>query len=90
LVGADDPSRAAARDTLAPHADRWTLFFYPTADHASRPPHVVLATVGAPPLPGPGFITELKLLWPSSRVIVLLDPADAHLAYSGKCTNKGR
>jgi len=89
VVGADDPTCVAVRHALAPHADRWTLLFFPTlhrvsriTHHAPRPPRVVLAAVGAPPLPGPGLITELKLLWPSSRLIVLLDPVDAHLAFS--------
>lgn len=87
-VGADGPDCVAFRDALTTHRGLWTLVCCPTLDHASRithhgsrPPHVALAPVGPPPGPGPALISELKLLWPSSRVITVVDPAHCSLVF---------
>jgi DNA-binding NarL/FixJ family response regulator len=89
LVAADSRSRVALRDALAARADHWTLDFYPSVDHISvaryhptRAPHVALVCLGPRTVPVSVLIGALKLLWPSVRLVLLLKPAQAVLAYS--------
>lgn len=88
LVDGADSSEALLHDTLTVWPKRWKLDGYPRPSHTSRnacdpvfTPHVALAALGSPSHLGPALIDQLKLLWPRARVIALLEPVHAQLAW---------